>query len=144
MGTHADIAQAVVTTLDGESFTQDFTATRTYQDVRALSDLDALAVFVKPRSWTFSGLSRGGAAEEDFQVDVVIRKRVDDLDVDTLDPLAGLAEEIVDLLHGNPLDGVTPHATCIASEMDDPFLDEHLDELRTFTATLTLTYRVVN
>ena len=143
MSLHTDIADGVVTALNGGSFSLDFTAERVYHQAEDLGGRTDLLVVVMPRNWSMTGLSRAGAAEEDFVVNVAVRKRVDDIEAATLDPLMTLADEIGQALHGVALDGVDPQAVCVDTERDQVFEDDHLDELRIFTAVLAFTYRVI-
>jgi hypothetical protein len=141
MAAITDIADAVVAELNGHTFSQPLTAARHYRPLFDLKDMAALHVSVVPKGASAERLDRSRHQEE-YQVDVAVQKKVEALDNATLDPLAGLVEEIGLFLRDRRLASY-PAAVWLRTENVPIYAPEHLDELRQFTSVLTLTFRVV-
>lgn len=141
MAVITDIADAVVTELNGHTFSQAFTAVRHYRPLFNLADMQSLHVTVVPKAVSVERLDRT-SHQEDYQVDVAVQKKVDAVDNTTLDPLTALVQEVADFLRGRRLAGL-PAAICVADRNEPIYAPEHLDDLRQFTSVLTFTYRVV-
>ena len=141
MAVITDIADAVVTELNGHTFSQPLTAVRYYRPVFDLAEMSALHVSVVPKAVAIERLNRS-RHQEDYQVDVAVQKKVDAVDNATLDPLTALVQEVADFLRGRRL-AAYPGAVCVGVRNEPIYAPEHLDDLRQFTSVLTLTYRVV-
>jgi len=95
------IADAVTAELNGNSFSQSFTAQRLYLPVFDLQGMSTLKVTVVPKGITSQSLDRSRDSF-DYQIDVAIQKKVAN-EIATIDALMLLAEEIGDYFRTNPL-----------------------------------------
>lgn len=141
------IADAVVTTINGASLTPTFTAARAYVPIYDLQrDLSALKVSVVPRELSLVFLTRN-SDDFTYDIDVSVQQKIGN-DVLTeaekatfCDPLMLLMEKIIDLFRGKPLAGVTG-AQCMAAANPAVYIPDLLDEKRTFTSVATLSFKV--
>ena len=140
MSTIIDVADAVVANVNAGSFSQEFTAERTYQPVFELPEMQTLHVSVVPKSILIAAASRSDNFF-DCAIDIGVQKKVDADDSDEIDALMGLVEELVDHLRLKRLDAL-PAAAWLSIENEPVFAPEHLDQQRTFTSVVTVTYRV--
>ena len=136
-----DIADAVVEELNGESFSQAFTAVRAYVPRYEVKDLKDLTVTVIPGPLAIEGATRG-SEKYDYTIMVGIQKKVDDDTPASVDPLMDLVEEIADFLTGRRLTSV-PAARWEGTGNDEPFIPEMMDQLRVFTSFVTIGYGLV-
>ncbi len=134
-----DIADAVVAELNDGSFSQAFTALRKYRPEFELKELAELQVTVVPRSLERSIAGRG-CRQIDYDIDIAVQKRISD-DADC-DALMGLVQEIIDYLDDHSLTAY-PAARWVKIVNDPIYAPEHLQDKRSFTSILTLTYRVL-
>lgn len=96
------VADAVVAALNAGTFSQSFTAARSYAGWRLkLETLDGLRVDVVPAEYADTALASQGTDEAVCRVDVVVRKKLDPSDSSSgvatnaaVDPLVALVEEI--------------------------------------------------
>jgi len=146
----ADLADAVVAALNGETFSQSFTAARTYLPVSTQQSLQTLRVTVVPLGPTIEGDSRA-AARVELPVQIGVQKKLDgDANAD-IDPLVLLAEEIADYWLPNSGDrpiiafgaGGAHAAYCVSLNHDFVAAVEHLDSMRVLTCVMTVTFRKV-
>ena len=135
------IADAVVATLNVATLSQPVTATRAYLPRVEVSELKTLKVTVVPSSVVNASASRS-QSQQDIAIDVAIQQKLGNEQNATLDPLLALAEEIADLFRSKRLD-TFPLALCIKTEFKTIYAPEHIENLRTFTSVLTLTFRVI-
>jgi hypothetical protein len=133
------IAEAIVTALNGHAFSQPFTAERAYLVERTLPELATLRVTVAANAVEMTTAGRG-LAQEDIQIDVAIRKRVDPADNAEMDALMRLVAEIANFIRAT---GRFNDAAWVKTENMPIYSPEHLGELRQFTSVLTLTLRVM-
>ena len=141
MATLVDIANAVVTELNGASFSLPFEAVRHYRPVFNLAEMQSIHVSVVPKATSQEIHSRSRTVG-DYQVDVGVQQKF--ADGAELDPLMTLVEEIADQFRFKRL--ALPggqEAVWVRTENDPVYAPEHVDELRQFTSVLTLTFRVV-
>ena len=141
MAVITDIADAVVAELNGHTFSQKFTAVRTYDTTLALQDAGTLHVTVVPKALTEEVASRG-ADQVDYAIDVGVRKKPASVSNADLDPLVSLVEEIRAFFRRRRL-AAFPGAVCIRTPIEPVFAPEHLREYGQFTSILALTFRVV-
>lgn len=147
-----ELADAVVTALNGESFSQEFTSARKYRPVFDLKDLTTLTVTVVARSVEVSLATRDMLAER-YAVDVAVQKQLSasaDSDEETAaivtaaDALMLLVEEIRDFL---VLAEITLTGSVLAKCLEvrnTPVYDpEHFDKHRCFTSVVIATYDLV-
>ena len=135
----ADIAGAVVTALNGHTFSQPFTAARAYLPVFDLKDMKDLHVTVVPRGVEMTTAGRGLAAS-DIQIDVAVQKKLSGADNAEIDALMGLVQEIAEFIRST---GRFGDASWVRTENVPIYSPEHLGELRQFTSVLTLTLKVM-
>jgi len=136
-----DVADAVVTELNGNAFSQPFTAERQYLPVFELPEMKMLHVTVVPKGMIVTQIARNQAAY-DVQIDVAVQKKFDNGDAAELDPLMALAEEIADFFRFKTLPGPLG-AAWIKTEHTALYAPEHMDQMRQFTSVLTLSFRVM-
>jgi len=156
MATITDIADAVVTELNGHTWTNApptppeveggdptpaFTAERHYRPRFDLKDMAALHVSVVPKGVTIERADRL-RNQEDYAIDVAVQKKFSSGDAVELDPLMALVEEIARFFRLRRL-AEYPDAVWVRTENVPVYAVEHMDELRQFTSVLTLTFRVV-
>lgn len=131
------IADAVVTLLNGTTFSEPFVAARSWRPSFSLEDLSSLRVSVRPSSETITPADRG-TDFFDCVIDVGVQKKI--LNDDEVDRLDALTEELVDHLRNNAPAGLTQVA--FVSIAREPVVSpEHLSEHRAFTSIITVTYR---
>ncbi|MEP0848610.1 MAG: hypothetical protein HRF50_17530 [Phycisphaerae bacterium] len=140
MSTLINIADAVVTSLNAASFSQEVDAERRYRPTFELAELDALRVSVVPKSLAITGATRA-ANYFDCAIDVGVQKKIDPDEPAELDTMMNLVEEIADHLRMKRLSDA-PEAAWLSIENEPVFAPEHLDQQRVFTSVLTVRYRV--
>jgi hypothetical protein len=89
----ADIADAVVTALNGQRFSQPVTAERAYRAAFDLQEMKDLHVTVLPKGQELITAGRG-VAQSDVQIDIGVQKKLATGDDAEIDELMGLVEEI--------------------------------------------------
>ena len=138
-----DIADAVAAALNGETWSQEFTAERSYVPVWNQSDLATLQVAVVPRTEVSQRESRVISIHT-YSVDIVVAKKMADVTNAELDPYVTLAEEIADYWRDNHLltlsGGV--RAGCLVVQTEPVVASEILDENRQFLSVVSLTFKV--
>ena len=141
------LADALVADLNAQTFSQDFTAVRSYVGQRDLEDLDSLAVDVVPGEDSNDIVTREETLHT-LSVEIGIRQRVDGTENATLDPLTTLVDEIKDYLKFGTLvlDGSTT-VVWLGTEHGSParpaYYVDALMELRQFTAIVSVRYQLV-
>lgn len=135
-----ELAQAVVTELNGASFSQAFTATRHYVPKIDMKDAATLSVLVAPSGFSTSVASRANDDEE-YTIDVGILKRLVAEGNDELDPLMQLVEEIKDHFRRKTI--ASPASVCTEITNDPIFDIESLDQKRQFASVLNLKFTAV-
>jgi len=150
------VAEAVKESLNGGSFSQQFTADRRWKASFELEELEELKVVVSPGPLSIQVYDRGADDERRF-VHVAVLKQVDvdkrgePQDEDT-DPLVELLEEFLPHFRGAKLTvsptGGNRTAWCIERGLVTPsasIIDEkHLDDQNTFVAVLRLGFRMLD
>ncbi len=134
------VADAVKADLEAGTFSQQFTVRRAYRPTFDLAELDALRVTVVPKSVDVINASRR-ADYFDCVVDVGIQKRVTPDDTQSVDVMADFVAEIVNFLRHRTL-AQMPDAMWLRIRNEPAWVPEHLDEHRTFTSVVEVTYRV--
>ena len=140
MSVLVELADAIVTSLNGDTFSVPLSAVRGYRPAVELKDLEALQVTVVPKALTISAATRS-SSYFDGVIDVAVQQKVDADKLADLDALMGLVQGIADHLRNRRLEGL-PAAVCTTVENDPVFAPEHLEQHRVFTSLLTVTYRV--
>ncbi|GAB6166151.1 hypothetical protein JCM19992_21510 [Thermostilla marina] len=141
MSTIVTLADAVVSELNGKGWSLPFAARRLYRPRFEPADLKTLQVSVVPRALTIEAASRSDDGHE-CQIDVAVQQKLDADSVDQIDLLMGLVDEIVRHFRlRRP--AAMPEALCVKVQNDPVYAVEHLEELRTLTSIITLTFRVM-
>lgn len=135
----ADIADAVVDALNGQTFSQPVTAERAYRAAFDLQEMKDLHVTVVPKGLELITAGRG-VAQSDVQIDIGVQKKLATGDDAEIDELMGLVEEIAEFVRTTRQFG---DAAWVKTENSPIYSQEHLGELRQFTSVLTLTLRVL-
>jgi len=133
------IADAITAELNGNTFSQPFTAQRLYLPIYDLKTMSELKVSVVPKGLSTSSLDRS-RDNFDYQIDVGIQKKTKN-EMATIDAMMLLVEEISDYLRANPLASY-PNARFISVENNQIYAPDHLETMMQFTSVLTLTYRL--
>jgi len=139
MARATDLADAIVTLLNGHEFSQDFTAERQFRPRYEMRDLKTLRVTVVPGGLEAERYSRTEDAET-YRVGVAVQKKLGDEanEEAEIETLLDLAEEIDLYLRAQRID--SPEAVWTGTEHPTLYDPDHLDQLRCFTSVLTLTY----
>ncbi len=135
------IAEAVKDELNGQLFSQGFTAERHYQPVYELTDMKTLHVTVVPKGLEIEPISRAETAG-DYQIDVSVQKKFTIGDNTELDAMMELVSEIADFLTRLRLTIGAATALWLKTENEPVFAAEHIEMFRQFTSVLTMTYRL--
>lgn len=138
MSVIGDIADGLVSTLNGLSLSQTFTATRVALPRFALEDLAGLDVTVWAAAEEISLESRS-RNQHDYTVIIGIRKPVDPDSTSDLDGMLDLVEEIKDGIGFSGESG----ATWIRTDHSPLFDPDVLQERREFLTSLEVNYRKV-
>ena len=134
-----DIADALVTSLNGWNFSLEFTAARLYRPTFDLKEMKTLHVSVVPKA-VESGLASRTKALHDIQIDVGIQKKLIVVGETDLDELMDVVEEIADFVQSTRSFALS---SWTETENNPVFSQEHLAEFRQFTSVLTFTFRMV-
>ena len=135
------VAEAVIAELNGATFSQPFTAVRSYLPRSELAELKTLKVTVVPSGLSVVTASRG-QSQQDVALDVAVQQKLSGENNADLDPLLALAEEIAAHFRGQRLVSF-PNAIWVKTEFKPIYAPDHIDQLRTFTSVVTLTFRVI-
>ena len=135
------VAEAVITELNGATFSLPFTAVRSYLPRSELAELKTLKVTVVPSGLSVVTASRG-QTQQDVAIDVAVQQKLAGEDNADLDPLLALAEEIAAHFRGKRLSSFS-NAIWVKTEFKTIYAPDHIDQLRTFTSVVTLTFRVI-
>jgi hypothetical protein len=142
MTTIADIADAVVTALNGApdgAFSQAFTAARAYLPVFDLKEMKDLHVTVVPKGVELAAVGRG-TIQRDVQIDVAVQQKLSACDSSEIDALMELVQQIDGFIRSA---GRMAGAAWVKTENVPIYSQEHLTELRQFTSVLTVTLRTI-
>ncbi len=149
MATIIDIADAVVTDLNGATLGMMFTAERWYVPIRDLKDLTNEpnpTISVVPITIAGTLLARGGQYMEQYDIGIGIQKSIGSGAmkpseiISACDPLMTFCEEIMDFFAAKALLSY-PSAMCTQHKLEPIYSPQHLDERRAFTSVLTLTFK---
>lgn len=134
------VADAVVESLNGTSFSQWFLSERVYVPVIDLTTITSLTVSVVPRGVDIEPVTRD-SDWFDVAVDIGIQARVDPADKAAVDAMTDLVEEVIDHLRHKDL-AAMPAAAWLSIANNPVYMPDHLKEFRTFTSVITVTYRI--
>ena len=143
-----DIADALVTLLNGETFSQTFTAVRKHLPQYKLAQMDTLHVTVVPKTEVISAGGGTRASQQfDYEIDIAIQQRFgDDASEESAEfvELMDLREELIDFLRGRDIGttGTSPIGRWTAITNEPIYAPEHMAQMRQFTSLLTVSYRM--
>ena len=137
------LADAVKVELDNGSWSQAFAAARKWLIKWSLADLATLQVTVVPVGSSWSPLDRH-RDNYTIQVDVGVQKKINPNNNTEVDGLAGLLEEFADFFRLKTVEAGGKRFYCSKRELVAPneslVAKEHLEDFRTFTGVLRLTF----
>lgn len=136
------VADAVVSALNGGTWSQTFTAARTYEPEYELKVTGTLQVPVVPAALKMTRGDRGRNFWT-YEVRVGVFQRPDPYTQEALDALVLLVEQIGDYFAHPGFRLTSPAADCVSVELDPVYSDHHLYEFRQFSAVLALTFRLL-
>lgn len=131
------LADAIVTALNGRTFSRSFLARRVYVPAVGPGDV-GLTVLVVPRGVEIEPLHRE-AVQVTAKIDVGVIQTVAPERMEEIDPLMGLMEEIGDFLKFRELDGF-PAAQWVGLAHQPVYVPQKLEQERQFFSVLTLSY----
>lgn len=139
MAVIVDIAESIKDSLQTADFSREFEVERAYRPALE-RDFEGILVTVVP-----SNISRvprestRGGDQWQYDIDIGVQKRFDQLENVDLDPLTDLAEEIMDYVNGLSLD--SSDASLVDIQNDPVFAPDHISQ-QVFTSIVTATYAV--
>lgn len=133
-----DLADELVTQINGNTFETAITATRHYIARVELKDADSIKCFVVPRSMT-EELAGRKTLREVYEVDVAILKRFSTESNVNIDLMMELVQEVRDFLSFKKLTSVAG-TVWAGSQVDPLWIPEHLENNRQFTSVIRVTY----
>lgn len=137
------IAKAVTEELNGGSYTQSFTAARSYKRKIDLEELSSLRVTVIPESEEIDKQTRATTLD-DFRVAVVVQKKIavdseGQKQTQEVDTLLDFTEELKNTFRfGDQM----ASATWMRTDHDPLYDQDKLDEFNVFESVFTLNYRI--
>ena len=132
------LAAAVVADLNAATFSQPFTAQRSYLPRWKLEELATIRVTVVPKDDVGERASRA-QWQEDYQLAVAIQQRLGANETAQMDALVLLGQELADYFKSrNPAGDL---ATLVAVAFAPLFDPDHLEKHKTLTTVLNLTFR---
>ena len=136
--TIVQLADAVVADLNAATFSQPFTAQRSYLPRWKLEELATIRVTVVPKDDVGERASRA-QWQEDYQLDVAVQQRLGASETAQMDALVLLGQELADYFKSrNPAGDL---ATLVAVAFAPLFDPDHLEKHKTLTTVLNLTFR---
>ncbi|HUT23093.1 MAG TPA: hypothetical protein VM492_01985 [Sumerlaeia bacterium] len=134
-----DIANAVADLLSAATFEMEFEAEAAAVPRWELKDLKVLRVTCVPVSVSLTNATRG-STQYAARIDIGVQKRLGSAVEADVAGLCALTEEIARYIRNRPLPGVTG-VNWAESLIDPLFSLAHLDEHRTFTSVISVTYK---
>ena len=136
-----DIADAIVTELDGNTFSEPLVVTRRVLPEYEIAELKALTVTIVPKSVQINNITRQSSSF-DVAIDIGIQQKIGK-DTDTeVARLSDVVSEIVSFLNRRKLADMSG-AIFLSIANEPVYAPEHLSEKRLFTSIVTVTYKVI-
>lgn len=133
------LADAVVTELNDTTFSEQFTATRSYAPVFDLKTLNVTHVTVVPGTVKQEIVTRSKQSEDTHEVSIAVERVINVKDLITSDAVAELLQEINDHFKGEiTIAGSDLNTRIMKVTMTPPDWD-HLTSKNLFLALVTLT-----
>lgn len=133
------LVDAVVTSLNDATFSQAFTAARSYVVVHDLPDLADLTVRAVPAGSSRYQVARTRFAEKPG-VHIGIQKKVSPTSQTQIDAMLDLVEEIGDALEGLVMELDGSRAVCHGVADEPLYSPEHLERDGVFTSVIRLQF----
>ena len=141
MSTIVAIADALTAHINAGSFGQPVNAVRLYQPAFTLEDLKELRVSVVPRTTAITAATRDSSTFE-CVLDVGVQQKLPaENEIEVIDSLLKLVEAIADHVRLKRLPDAT-EAAWVSIGHEPVVSPEALEQHRTFTSVLSVTYRV--
>ena len=135
MSRYTDLGDAVVTSLNDETFSIDFTSTRKYRPVMELKELSTLTVTILTPSVTQEITSRS-TNNDMMLVDVLVQKQSNPDDNSDTDLLMDLLEELAEHFR----DVHFSSSRWVRTEIISTYDIEDLSDYRLFSGLVRVTY----
>ncbi|MDO8302878.1 MAG: hypothetical protein Q7T18_06540 [Sedimentisphaerales bacterium] len=135
------IADAVVVKLNGGTFSQSFTSTRTVVPNFDIKELGTLKVTVVPRSVESSILTRV-SDQDDFVIDIGVQKKLTTAFETETVALIGLVSELKTFLRLGNLSIGSAVVRWLSTKIDPIYSREHIAGDNVFTSVIAVTYRM--
>ena len=133
-----EIADAVVTDLQAHTFSQPFSAQRSYLPRYRLEELTDVRVTVVPKDEVGQRASRS-QWQSDYKLDLAIQQRLGADELAQMDGLILLGQELADFFKShNPPGDVATLVEVAFAPLFDP---DHLEKHKTLTTVINLTFR---
>jgi hypothetical protein len=140
MKTSIEIADALVSELNGHAFAQPFTAVRKVRPATALVDLANIQVSVVPRTLEAASYTRE-ASQMDHGVNILVQKKLSgDID-EAIESVIALVMEIAAFIRNRNLASV--NAKWVKAAIDPLIYDEHLLQDSVSTTVISATYKII-
>ena len=140
MSVISKVADAVRDELAAGTFSIPFKAIRAFRHDQTLPEGKELLVSVVPNAVKVVPAARG-VCHYDMEIYVAVSKKIDRATPETIDPLLGLVEEIIDFFRLRRLANY-PEAMWVSTENKPMVSTEHLENLKQFTSLVTIIYRL--
>ena len=118
-----------------------FAGQRAYLPAFDLKNLSTMQIIVVPRAVAIEAIARN-ESQYDYGVDIGVYKKLATMAPSEIDPIMGVVEQLAATFDRKQLPAY-PAATCIKVEYSHLYSWEQMDQLRQFTAVMTLTFRVI-
>ena len=136
----SQVADAVRDELAAGTFSIPFKAIRAFRHDQTLPEGKELRVSVVPNAVKVAPAARG-VCHYDMEIYVAVSKKIDRAVPETIDPLLGLVEEIIDFFRLRRL-AKYPEAMWVSTENKPMVSSEHIENLKQFTSLVTVSFRV--
>ena len=135
----SQVADAVRDELAAGTFSIPFKAVRAFRYDQTLPEGKELRVSVVPNAVKATHAARA-VCHYDMEIYVTVSRKIDRAAPETIDPLLGLVEEIIDFFRLRRL-AKCPGAMWLSTENKPMVSSEHLESLKQFTSLVSLHYR---
>lgn len=134
-----DLADALVTALNTQTWTIPATAKREYRPVFDMKDMKNLRISVVPRNVEATMADRTSALHK-IQIDVGLQKKLVLQDLTEIDNLMDVVQEVEDFVRSERSIGSGAWTETSNSPI---FSQEHMADYRQFTSVLTFSFRLM-
>ena len=137
----SDVADAVHAEIAESTFSLPVKAIRAYRHDQTLPEGKEIRVSVVPNGITMTPAARA-VCSYTIEIYVVVTRKVGDARPETITPLLGVVEEVIEFFRLRRLEKY-PAAIWTGTELKPMVSSEHLENLKQFTSLITLTLKVV-